>query len=129
MFKFNAIMYAIFMAFAATSMVCLWVPACSCLIMICNFCAITPLFVAIVMTGIRRLNSNGTQCAESTAISDPTTGETFADNGTTMKALFIAQCVLQCPMACLIGFAIQTTAMGDAANASERSGAFYKMFN
>ena len=117
MFKFNAIMYAIFMAFAATSMVCLWVPTCSAFIMCCNFCAITPLFVAIIMTGVRRLNSNGTQCAESTAISDPATGETFADNGDTMKALFIAQCVLQCPMGCFIAFAMQTTMLGDAANA------------
>ena len=94
MFKFNAILYAILMSIAATSMLCLWVPGCSCALMCCNICGMLPLLAAIITTGIRRLNSNGSVCAYSTAIVDPVTGETFADNGATMKALFIAQCVL-----------------------------------
>ena len=105
-FAFNAIVYAISIAFAGIALVTLWIPMCSACIICGNACLFFPLLAALIMTGIRRLNTTGSLCAYSASISDPATAETFADNGATMKALFIAQCVLQIPMFCCNWFAM-----------------------
>ena len=89
-FRFNAIMYTIIVSFVGVAMLCLAVPACSGVTLCCAFCAVTPLFAAIILTGVRRFNSNGDLCASSTAISNSETLETFMDNAATLKALFIA---------------------------------------
>ena len=71
-------------------MVSLVFPFVSAVCMCCVNCSSIALLGAIIMTGIKRLNEDGKLCAESTAISNVETGETFADNGATMRALFIA---------------------------------------
>ena len=96
-FKFQAIMYTIIVSLTGAAVLVLCVPAASGFCLLCVNCAICPLIAAIIMTGIRVLNTNGKECAIQTAISDPLTGETFADNGATAKALFITQCALHIP--------------------------------
>ena len=83
-------LYAIMISITSCSMVSLVLPAVSAVCMCCVNCSIIPLIGAIVMTGVRRLNDDGKLCAASTAISSVETGETFAENGATMRALFIA---------------------------------------
>ena len=120
-YKFNAIMYTILVSFSAVSLLCLAVPACSGVVLCCVQCAICPLFAAVVLTGVRRLNSTGASCALSTDIVGTEDGVdvTFADNAATLRALFIAQCVMHLPTVCCLTFAMQFSIMGDAGNASE----------
>ena len=63
------------------------------------------LVVAMIVTGIRRLDVDGEYCATSTAISEPDTGATFADNATALKTLFIAQCIMYIPTLCCFNIA------------------------
>ena len=63
------------------------------------------LVVAMIVTGIRRLDVDGEYCATSTAISEPDTGATFADNAKTLRALFIAQCAMFIPTCCCFNMA------------------------
>ena len=97
-FKFQAIMYTIIVSLLGAGLVVLCVPVMSCFCLICVNCAICPMVAALIMTGIRVLNTNGKECSYQQAISNPETGETFADNWSTAKALFIAQCALHIPI-------------------------------
>ena len=58
-FKFNAIVYAIFIGFSGVALVTLWVPLCSAFVLCCNTCLFLPLMVAVIMTGVRRLSAAG----------------------------------------------------------------------
>lgn len=94
-YKFNAIMYTIIVCFAFCGMFCLAVPMASCCGVCCIQIAIFPLIVAIIITGVRTLNATGKACSLSTEIVSE--GVTFGDNGATLKALFITQCVMHVP--------------------------------
>ena len=59
MFAFNAIVHAILIAFIGVAMVTLWVPLCIAFVLCCNACVFIPLLVALIMTGVRRLNTTG----------------------------------------------------------------------
>ena len=96
-FKFQAIMYTIIVSLISAAVLVLCVPVMSGCCLLCVNCAICPLIAAIIMTGVRVLSSNGKECSYQHAISNPETGETFADNWSTAKALFIAQCALHIP--------------------------------
>ena len=126
-FKFQAILYAIIVSLTAFSVLVLWLPVVSGVCMCCVNCAVCPLVAAIILTGVRVLNSNGKTCTYSQAISDVETGETFSDNGATMKALFIAQCALHIPTLICFNVGLQLTFYGDAANASEKTGIMQQM--
>ena len=119
-FKFNAIIYTVILTMSGVSLLALAVPGLSAGILCCTNCAILPLIAAMILTGIRRLNTDGDLCASSPAISDAETNETFADNGATLKALFIAQCVLYLPMLCCFNCGFQLTFIGDIANYEEK---------
>ena len=86
-------------------------------IMCCQICTICPMIAAIILTGVRRLNMTGKVCAaNATEVVDPESGDTFATNGQTMKALFIAQCVMYIPtLICTFG-SIQMSIMGETMN-------------
>ena len=108
----------------ATSLLALCIPGVSAVLMCCGNCTICPLVAAMILTGIRRLNDNGALCAQSTAISEADTGATFEDNGATMRALFIAQCVMYIPTFCCFNFGFQFSLVGDAANNQHGTGVF-----
>ena len=96
-FKFQAILYTILLCMSSLALLGLCIPGISCCLMCGMTLSYCPTLAAIILTGIRLLNDNGKLCARSTAISDADTGATFKDNGETMRALFIAQCVLFIP--------------------------------
>ena len=122
-------MYTIIVAFVGFSLICLALPAFSSIALCCVSCAVCPLVAAIILTGVRRLNSNGKICAMSTEISNVETNETFQDNASTLKALFIAQCAMHIPTVICFACSMQLSAAGDSVNASERTGLFQKLLN
>ena len=119
-FKFQAVLYTILLCMGSLALLGMCIPGISCCLMCGMLCSYCPTIAAIILTGIRLLNDNGQLCASSTAISDADTGATFKDNGETMRALWIAQCVLFIPTTCAIMFGMQVTLMGDVANLEEK---------
>lgn len=117
-FKFQAVLYTIMVALYAISILSLCVPFLNQCIMCYQICTICPMIAAIILTGVRRLSTNGKVCAATNDIVDAETGETFADNGSTMKALFIAQCVMYIPSIIATSVGLQLSIMGDATNAT-----------
>ena len=101
-FHFNMILYKLYMTMTILSCFCIWIPAFMILGLGCMTCLGFPLFAAVILAGIRRLNSVGDLCAASTEVSSLTDGTTFADDAASLKALFIAQCALHIPMLCCI---------------------------
>ena len=81
------------------------------------------------MTGVKRFNMLGGKCADSTAIVDPATGETFQDNAATMKSLFISQMLLQLPYMCCLGISAVASVAGDAQHSNEKTGLFQKLID
>ena len=98
-FRFQRILYTIMLSMAASTILSLCIPMISAFCMCCVNCAACPLVAAMILTGIRRLNADGETCAESLAIVEED-GTTFSDNGATLRALFIAQCVMYIPTLC-----------------------------
>ena len=97
-FRFNAIMYTIMLSFVASSCLCLFFAPLMMFGICCFMCAGIPTFAALIMTGLRRFASEGDMCSLVTdEVSD---GVTFMDNGSTLKAVFIAQCVMHVPLFC-----------------------------
>ena len=96
-FKFQAILYTVLVFGACLSLLGLFYPHALLASVTCVSVAMCLLAAAIIMTGVRRLNADGQLCADSTAVSEPGTGATFKDNAKTLRALFIAQCVLYFP--------------------------------
>ena len=62
-FKFQAIMYTIIVTLTSLAVLVLFVPTASGFCLLCVNCAICPLIAAIIMTGVRVLNTNGKVCA------------------------------------------------------------------
>ena len=103
-FKFQAILYMTLLCMSGLSLLALCIPGISCCLMCGMGCSYCPTIAAIILTGVRLLNDNHL-CRRSTAVSDADTGATFADNGETMRALWIAQCVLFLPTFYVLGCA------------------------
>ena len=99
-FKFQAIFYTVFVPIACLSLLGLFYAHALLASVTCVNVAMCVLAAAMILTGVRRLNADGQLCANSTAVSEPDTGATFADNATTLRALFIAQCVMYLPTCC-----------------------------
>ena len=123
-FKFQAILYTILVCMTVLSFVALFIPGVSVVLLLCVNCAIIPALAAIILTGIRRMNLDGSKCARSLAITEPDTGATFADNGATLRALFIAQCVMYLPTLCCLNCGFKMTLWGDLVNADQGTGFF-----
>ena len=118
-FKFQAILYTIMVTIYSVSILSLCIPFVNQCIMCCQICTICPMVAAIILTGVRRLNTSGSVCAANTTdIVDTETGDTFATNGQTMKAIFIAQCVMYLPTVIAASVSIQLSIMGEAMNAT-----------
>ena len=58
-FKFQAILNMIFLCISGLSLFAMCVPGVSCCLMCCGNCLGCPMLAAIILTGIRGLNSNG----------------------------------------------------------------------
>ena len=91
-FHFQAMLYTMIVVMSCVSLIPISYVLYSTWICVnCTMCLAIP---AMIVTGMKRLGENGELCALSTAISEPDTGATFADNATMMENLFKAQCVM-----------------------------------
>ena len=95
-YLFNAILYTTVSAFLIISFIGIikvqLLKASLCCVNTASFA----ILICIVFTGISRFNIAGTNCAESKV------DDLFAEDGATLKNLFIAQCILLVPFNCLV---------------------------
>ena len=117
-FKFHAILYTMIIPMTCLSLIGSCIPQASQASMFCVNWSMCLLVVAMIVTGIRRFNVDGEYCATSTAISEPDTGATFADNATALRTLFIAQCIMYIPTLCCFNFAHIYTFFGVVSESS-----------
>ena len=120
-FRFNAILYTIMSALLVCSCGGLVYVGIMATALTCINCTGAAHLAAIIVTGIMRLNSTGSTCAlNETAYNEA--GDSWSSDGSTLKALFIAQCSLLIPFGCCTCFSLCFGTLGGAMKAN-RSGA------
>ena len=113
-YKYNAIINLILLILTVLMLCCIVIPGAPANFIFaangCIICLGTPLLAGPILAAVRAGSELGTACGESkliTFVPDPTAPptspedlQTFADDATILKTLFIVQFVFLCPMQC-----------------------------
>lgn len=113
-YKYNAIINLILLILTVLMLCCIVIPGAPANFIFaangCIICLGTPLLAGPILAAVRAGSQLGTACGESTLISfvpdikaattAPDDIQTFADDATILKTLFIVQFVFLCPMQC-----------------------------
>ena len=105
-FRFQAVFYLLITSMLGMGCLGLVIPPC----VFCTCCATCGTMciqmAALITAGIMRFRSTGDKCS-AVDIAYNADGDSFASDGETYKALFIAQCAMAVPLGCFLMCALQ----------------------
>ena len=101
-YKYNFIVNLIMACWAAAAMLCVPCGPATMCATACLNCTALPVFVGIVLTGIRLLGDKGDVCTANTVPYNTAEDLSFASDAETMRKLWITQIVFHIPISCFM---------------------------